>query len=172
MDLYFSSVGRNSVLLLNIPPNREGLISDADVRSLQGWRKDMDSTFGINLAAGAAVSSPNGIHPHALLDGKNDTWWTTAGSDTTATITFALAGEKTFDVLSLQEQIRVGQRVEQFTLEYDDDGQWKEIASGMTIGYKRLIHFTPVTAHKVRLRILSSRLNPTIGEFGLYKLVE
>jgi alpha-L-fucosidase len=61
MDLYFSSVGRNSVLLLNIPPNRQGLISDADVRSLQGWRKDMDSTFGINLAAGATVSSPNGI---------------------------------------------------------------------------------------------------------------
>jgi len=172
MDLYFSSVGRNSVLLLNIPPNREGLISDADVRNLQGWRRDMDSTFGVNLAAGAAVSSPNGIHPHALLDGKRNTWWTTAGSDTTAIITFTLAGEKTFDVLSLQEEIRIGQRVEQFVLEYNDNGQWKEIASGTTIGYKRLIHFPPVTARSVRLRIVSSRLNPTIAEFGLYKLVE
>jgi alpha-L-fucosidase len=119
------------------------LISDADIRSLQGFRKDMDSTFAINLAAGAAVSSPNGVHPRALLDGKNDTWWTTAGSDTMATITFALAGEKTFDVLSLQEEIRVGQRVEEFTLEYDDHGQWKEIATGTTI-----------------------------AEFGLYKLVK
>jgi alpha-L-fucosidase len=172
MDLYFSSVGRNSVLLLNIPPNREGLISDADVRSLQGWRKDMDSTFGVNLAAGAAVTSPNGVHRHALLDGKSDTWWTTAGGDTTATITFTLAGGKTFDVLSLQEEISVGQRVERFVLEYDDNGQWKEIASGTTIGYKRLLHFPLVTARSVRLRILSSRCNPTIAEFGLYKLVE
>ena len=89
-----------------------------------------------------------------------------------ATITFALAGEKTFDVLSLQEEIRVGQRVEEFTLEYDDHGQWKEIATGTTIGYKRLLHFPPVTARSVRLRILSSRLNPTIAEFGLFKLVK
>jgi alpha-L-fucosidase len=72
----------------------------------------------------------------------------------------------------LQEEIRVGQRVEKFALEYNDHGQWKEIASGTTIGYKRLIHFPAVTTKAVRLRILSSRLNPTIAEFGLYKLVE
>ena len=53
MDLYFSSVGRNSVLLLNIPPNRRGLISDADIRSLRGWRHAMEATFGVDLAAHA-----------------------------------------------------------------------------------------------------------------------
>src|SRR6185312_10945341 len=55
LDLYFSSVGRNSVLLLNIPPDRDGLISGADMRSLKGWRKDMVATFGVNFARGAAV---------------------------------------------------------------------------------------------------------------------
>jgi len=172
MDLYFSSVGRNSVLLLNIPPNRQGLISEADVRSLQGWRKDMDATFGVNLAAGAAVASPNGVHSRALLDGKNETWWTTKGSDTTATISFKLAGEKTFDVVSLQEEIGVGQRVEKFAVEAYTGHQWATIAEGTTIGYKRLIRFPAVTTGAVRLRILSSRLNPTIAEFGLYKLAE
>jgi alpha-L-fucosidase len=172
MDLYFSSVGRNSVLLLNIPPNREGLISDADIRSLQGWRKDRDATFGVNQAAGARIHCGNGRHTVALSDGDIDTYFTTTGSDTATTIYFELNGNKTFDVLALQEEIRVGQRVEKFALEYDDNGQWKEIASGTTIGYKRLLHFTPVTTHKVRLRILSSRLNPTLAEFGLYKLVE
>jgi alpha-L-fucosidase len=154
MDLYFSSVGRNSVLLLNIPPNRQGLISDADVRSLQGWRKDMDATFGVNLAAGAVVRHTHGRH------------------DTTTTITYTLAGEKTFDVVGLQEEISVGQRVEKFVVEADEAGKWTTIAEGTTIGYKRLIHFQPVTAKVVRLRILSSRLNPKIAEFGLYKLVE
>jgi alpha-L-fucosidase len=152
MDLYFSSVGRNSVLLLNIPPNRQGLISDADVRSLQGWRKDMDATFGVNLAAGAVVS--------------------TKDNDTTVTISYELAGEKTFDVVSLQEKISVGQRVEKFAVEAYSAGKWTTIAEGTTIGYKRLIHFPAVTASRVRLHILSSRLNPVIAAFGLYKLAE
>jgi alpha-L-fucosidase len=172
MDLYFSSVGRNSVLLLNIPPNKEGLISEADVRTLQGWRKDMDATFGVNLAAGASARCSNGLRPGALLDGKKETYWTTVKGDTTATIDFTLAGDKTFDILSLQEEIRVGQRVEKFVLEAYDGEQWKEIASGTTIGYKRLLRFPAVTAHAVRLRVLSSRMNPTISEFGLYKLAQ
>jgi alpha-L-fucosidase len=172
MDLYFSSVGRNSVLLLNIPPDRDGLINDADIRSLRGWRKGMDATFAVNLAAGASVLSEHALHPAAMLDGDRDTYWTTTGKDTTAKVDFELTGEKTFDILSLQEDIRVGQRVEKFVLEYYDHGQWKEAASGTTIGYKRLIRFPAVTAHAVRLRIISSRLNPTIAEFGLYKLAQ
>ncbi|HEV2483063.1 MAG TPA: alpha-L-fucosidase, partial [Puia sp.] len=146
MDLYFTSVGRNSVLLLNIPPNRDGLISDWDIRSLQGWKRLMDETFGVDLAAGA-VKKDSGM-----------------------TIELELKGEKTFDVLCLQEKITVGQRVEQFTFEAKEDGQWKEVASGTTIGYKRLLHFPPVKAQKVRLRILSSRLDPEIAAFRLYKL--
>jgi alpha-L-fucosidase len=107
-----------------------------------------------------------------LLDGDPARYWTTIGNDTTATIDFEWTGTKTFDVLSLQEDIRIGQRVEKFVLEYFDKGGWKEIAAGTTIGYKRLIRFPPVTAHAVRLRILSSRLNPTLKTFGLYKLAE
>lgn len=175
MDLYFSSVGRNSVLLLNIPPDREGLISEADVRSLQGWRKDMEATFGVNLAAGAGVSCANGRFfggPKLLTDGNIRTHLTTTGTDTATTIELTLAGETTFDVLSLQESITAGQRVERWAFDVKDQGGWKEVAAGTTIGYKRLLRFAPVTTREVRLRILSSRLNPTIAELGLYKLSE
>jgi alpha-L-fucosidase len=82
---------------------------------------------------------------------------------------FALAGGKTFDVLLLQENIRVGQRVEKFILDYPGKDGWITIAEGTTIGYKRLLRFPSVTTSKVRLRILSSRLNPTVAAFGLYK---
>lgn len=148
MDLYFSSVGRNSVLLLNIPPNRKGLISDADIRSLRGWRHAMDATFGVDLAAGAMV--------------KRDT----------TMIELTLQKETSFDVLSLQEDIRVGQRVEQWIFEMEDHGGWKEVAAGTTIGYKRLLRFPLVKARRVRLRVLESRLNPVIEKIGLYKLAE
>lgn len=156
MDLYFTSVGRNSVLLLNIPPDRDGLISDADVRSLREWKRLMDATFKLDLAAGALRRDSGTV-------GKKDSGMT---------IELRLNGEKTFDVLSLQEDIRVGQRVERFVFEVENHGEWVQVASGTTIGYKRLLRFPVVTANRARLRILSSRLDPVIEEIGLYKLAE
>lgn len=84
-------------------------------------------------------------------------------------IEFTLTSPQTFDVVELQENIAIGQRIEKFVLEYLDGDDWKKAAEGTTVGYKRLIRFSPVTAQKVRLRILSSRLNPTLARFGLYK---
>ena len=75
--------------------------------------------------------------------------------------------------MSLQENITIGQRVENFEFDYlGQNGKWNPIASGTTIGYKRLLQFEPVKAQKLKLKILSSRLNPTISEFGLYYLEE
>jgi alpha-L-fucosidase len=161
MELYFSSVGRNSVLLLNIPPDRDGLISDADVRSLRGWRRLMDGTFGVDLTAGAegGIFRPN----PEVEPGKNY-----PGME----VHLDLKGEKTFDVVSLQEDIRVGQRVELWGFDVFDHGQWVQVASGTTIGYKRLVRFPAVMASRVRLRILSSRLDPVIAKIGLFKLAE
>ena len=170
LDIYYSSVGRNGVLLLNIPPDKRGLIHESDVKSLREWRRLLDETFSNNLAKSANVRSTNGNKQNALLDNRYQSYWTTQGKDTTAVIELALKGEKTFDVLLLQEAVTVGQRIEGFVLEYRDrDGVWKKATEGSTVGYKRLLRFDPVTSNKVRLRILSSRLNPTLAEFGLYK---
>ena len=75
---------------------------------------------------------------------------------------------KTFNVLLLQENIRIGQRVEKFVLEYWENNEWKKATEGTTIGFKRLLEFPTVTASKLRLRILSSRLKPALSEIGLY----
>jgi alpha-L-fucosidase len=169
-DIYFSSVGRNSVLLLNIPPDKRGLIHQNDINNLLKWRNLIDSTFGINIAKGAKITCSKGKDPSLVLDGNTSTHFTTTNMDTSATLTLQLPGKTTFDVLSLQENIRVGQRIEAFKLEYWDNKSWKEIVSGTTVGYKRLLRFQPVTADKIRLQILSSRLQPTLAEIGLYKM--
>ena len=171
-DIYCSSVGRNSLLLLNLPPNTEGVLHQNDVKNLLAWRKLLDETFQTNLAIGAKMKSKNGVDTKNLLDGNNATHFTTKGKDTTTIIDFQLVGTKTFDVLQLQENIRIGQRIESFKLEYWDKNAWKEVAVATTVGYKRILRFAPVTTNKVRLSILSSRLNPTIAEFGLFKLPE
>lgn len=169
MDIYYNSVGKNSVLLVNIPPDKDGLINAADVKNLQDWKTLRDKIFSINLAKGATINSVNGVNKGAMLDGKYASFFTTTKKDTTTTIEFILKGNKTFNVLLLQENISVGQRIEKFILEYWNGNEWKKLTEGTTVGYKRILKFDAVTTGKVRLRIESSRLNPTITEFGLYK---
>lgn len=163
MDIYYSSVGRNGVLLLNIPPDTRGLIHEADEKSLLQWKQIRALTFKTNLLATSQQV------PRVLVDRKTSTHWTTKGKDTTALLEFSLNRPSSFDVLVLQENIRKGQRVEKFRAEYFDGTQWKIFAEGTTIGYKRIIPFKTVEAQRIRIHILSSRLQPFLSEIGLYK---
>lgn len=169
LDIYNSSVGRNGVLLLNIPPDKRGLLAQPDIASLKGFSKLVTQTYATNMLKGSTVQGASASQAVALLDGNYDTYWTTTGRDTTATLSFALPAPQTFDVLQVQENITVGQRVESFVLEYKSGAEWKPIVAGTTVGYKRILTFAPVRAQAVRLRITSSRLNPTLSAIGLYK---
>jgi alpha-L-fucosidase len=170
LDIYFSSVGYNSVLLLNIPPDKRGLLADSDVNTMKGFSQLMERTFQQNLAKGAVISAANGTNTKALLDGKYNTYFTTRGSDTTTSIELTLPGEITCNILSLQENITIGQRIEKFNAEYFDGVEWKTFAAGTTVGYKRLLRFDSIKTKKIRLNILSSRLNPTLSELGCFYL--
>jgi alpha-L-fucosidase len=145
VDIWYSSVGRNSVLLLNLPPDRRGLIHENDAAALEKMKAILDATFGRNLAAGARMTRSDSI------------------------VELELAEPAVFDRLMLQENYRHGQKVESFVVEFLEENTWREIARGSTIGYKRLLRFDPVQADKVRLRITSTRDLPEIMTFGLYR---
>jgi len=169
-DIYFSSVGRNGVLLLNIPPNKKGLIQTEDSLHLFRWSEMRNNTFKSNLAKLASIKISKGKNAHSLVDGNYKSYWTTSSpKDTSAEIIFTFPQPQTFDVLLLQENIMVGQRIEKFGAEYWNGVKWISFAEGTTVGYKRLLRFPTVTCKKVRLIILASRLNPTISEIGFYK---
>jgi len=169
LDIYYSSIGRNSVLLLNIPPDRRGLIHENDIASLRKWRSMLDGTFSNNLAEGASVQYGSGkISQTTALFDRNISTHQELDQAGEVPLTIELPETALFDVLMLQENIRVGQRVEKFRLEAFLDNEWKTICSGSTIGYKRIIRFNPVRTNRVRLFIEQSRLQPTIAEFGLY----
>jgi alpha-L-fucosidase len=115
----------------------------------------------------------NGLRVEYVLDGKYETYFTTKGIDTTTILEFTLKKPATFNLVSLQENISVGQRIEKFELEYlNGSNRWEKLTEGTTIGFKRIMKFKETTAEKLRLNILSSRLNPTISEFGLHLLNE
>ncbi len=173
VDIYFSSVGRNSLLLLNIPPDKRGLIHENDIQTLQSFRNILDQTFTENLALDAKIlpDEYTKIGKSAdLFDQDLTTFWTSRKTKKEMVIEMVLPEEKNFNVLSLQENIRLGQRVEEFVFEVLEGQEWKPVTKGTTIGYKRLLRFNPVSAKQVRLRILKSRTSPTVAEFGLYKM--
>ena len=167
LDIYFSSIGRNSVLLLNIPPDNRGLINENDLKSLFGLKSLIDKIYSVNYTKEAILLSDD-RRIFQITDGDNSTYWTTPNKKETGTITISLNEPSVVDVLSLQENIQIGQRIEKFSFEYFDGSTWKPITSGTTIGYKRLLQFVPVKAQQFKLKIEASRLNPTISELGLY----
>ncbi len=172
VDIYYSSVGKNSVLLLNIPPDKRGLIHDNDVKSLMGMRKILDQTFGVNLLSSARVTATNERACHkavSVLDKEKASYWTTDEGVDSATLEFALPQEATFDRAMLQEHIPTGQRVEEFHLDMWNGKEWAQLTRGTTIGYKRLLRFPAASAKRVRLVIDKSRTSPTLSALGLFK---
>ncbi|MFT2010507.1 alpha-L-fucosidase [Pontibacter sp. 13R65] len=158
VDLYYQSVGRNSLLLLNIPPNKQGLFSEKDKHSLRDFRAILDETFKVNLAEGKVKK--------ALLDKQLQTFITLQQEQP-----YVLDFKKsiTFDRVALQENIAEGQKNESALLEYWDGKSWKELSRFTTIGHKRLLRLPLVTTSKLRITVLQSKLPVQLAEVGFYK---
>jgi len=174
VDLYYKSAGYGASFLLNLPPDRRGRITDADVNSLREFRRQIDATFSKNLATGAKISASNvrGNDRHYtaknVLTGKGVKYWSTDDNVTTPELILDLGRPKTFNVVSLREFLPLGQRVESFALDQWKDGQWVQFAAGTSIGSRRLIRGDFITTSKVRLRITQSPVCPAISEIGLF----
>ncbi|MFT3845208.1 MAG: alpha-L-fucosidase [Lacibacter sp.] len=164
-EIYFHSVGRNGVLLLNIPPDKRGLLQENDVKHLLEWQAVRTSIFKQNFLKGGTIK---GKPLQALIDGNDATTIPLQQN----TVEIKLKDKQTLNVLALQENIRKGQRIEKFILEYWTGTEWKKAAEGTTVGYKRLLQFEKVSTDRVRLQILSSRLDPFLAEMGLYLYAE
>lgn len=167
VDIYFSSVGRNAVLLLNIPPDTRGLIHENDVARLKEFRAYLDDMMKEDMVLNANSSIKSA---KKAVDGKEETYWEI--DDLPAASEFQFSEAKRFNVLSIQEFIKKGQRVEKFKLEAFVDGNWNEVALSTTIGYKKMLRFPAVETDKVRLTILEARDGALISNFNLYEASE
>jgi alpha-L-fucosidase len=173
LKIYYESVGRNSLLLLNVPPDTTGRMHPVDSLRLMEFRAALDGIFKDNLADGAEAkaSAVRGRKFKAanLLDDEYDSFWAAPDGVTEASITFTLDGEKTFNRVMLQEYIPLGQRIKSFTIEAcGPDGGWKTIASETTVGYKRIVLTEKTTATKVRVNVTEAYACPALCRFALY----
>jgi len=172
MDIYYKSVGRNGVFLMNVPPSDAGVIDQKEIAVIEEFTAMRESIFGTNLADGATATSTKvrgaGYNASNMLDGNYDTYFATADEDKTVEIEISLAGTKTFNRVMLQEYIPLGQRVKGFSIQYRDGDSWKNWKTCTTIGYKRIVLGSTVTTDAVKIKITSSRACPLLNGFGLY----
>lgn len=176
-DLYCKSVGRGGSLLLNVPPDRRGLLYENDVESLKGLGTLVRGTFQENLAAKAKLTASNvrgkAYGPENVVDGDRFSYWSTGDAVTTPELVVDLKRPVTFDVVRLRENLRLGQRIDAFALDCWKGGTWETFAEATSIGSCRLVRVSGgVTTNRVRLRIAKAAACPALSEFGLFREAE
>ncbi|XP_028089204.1 alpha-L-fucosidase 1 isoform X2 [Camellia sinensis] len=177
LDKYYKSVGRNCLLLLNVPPNSSGLISNEDIQVLQEFTELRASIFSQNLAKNALISASStrqGIND-SQFDSRNVleegmySYWASEENQSDWMLYLEFQDPVTFNVLHVQEPIQMGQRVVEFHLDsLNEKGQWKEVTNGTTVGHKRLLRFPTVVSNQLRFVIVKSRADPLISYLAIH----
>jgi len=174
VNLFYQSVGRGANLLLNVPPNREGLLQKEDVEALKAFGDYRRTTFSKNVALHAKVtasSTRKSSRAANLVDGRPDTYWAANDSALTPEITIDLPNAASVSVIRITEAVQLGQRIDALTVERWDAGSWNLVASATSIGPRRLIRLDqPVTASRWRLRVTQAAASPVLSEFALYSV--
>jgi len=175
MELYFKSVGRGANLLLNIPPNRHGLLSPEDVRSLEEFHRHLQSAFEENLASKATLRASNvrgnrnRYGPQSLLDGNRDSYWATDDPVCTPELIVYFKHPVRFNVIRLREAIQLGQRIGAYALDAWGNDAWTQIAQGTSVGSCRLVPLADaIEATRLRLRITNSPVCIALTELAVF----
>lgn len=174
LDIYLTSVGRGSNLLLNVPPDRRGRFHENDVKALQGWHALLEQEFGNNLAQDATVKastyrgSSEEYAGTSVTDNDPETYWATDDGVKAGTLEIDLGEAKEIKYVMLQEYIKLGQRVKAFSVEALVDGDWQKVADATTIGYKRILKIDPISTGKLKVNITDSKACPLISNVEVF----
>lgn len=177
-NMYFGSVGNNSVFLLNIPPNSQGTVDEAILQRVDEFGQAIRETFDDNLAVSVSASEVRGqsstYSPMHLLDNDDETVWAPEDGTSTAQILVDLGGLKTMDVVSIEEAIQYGQRIHTWKAEARlANGSWKVLDEGETIGARKLVRTGALRADQIRITVtVPEGKVPVLSEVGVYKAAE
>jgi alpha-L-fucosidase len=176
IELYYRSVGRGASLLLNVPPDRRGSLDPIDVAVLRAFGERLRQTFFVDLAAGSKVTASNvrgkskTFRAENMIEGGGSSYWSTDDGVTEAEAVLEWKRPVIFNIVRIREKIGLGQRVEEFKVDVLQDGNWRVVGEGTSIGACRILRLDGnVTTNRVRLRITKSPVSPAISEFGLHR---
>ena len=146
-DLYLKSVGRGGNMLLNVPPNRAGLISGVDSAALMQFKKIREEAFAHNVFKDAKIlRTKNSIEIH-------------------------LKKAVNLNTLVLKESISKGQRIVKFEVTGGNNLKFfNPISNGTTIGHKRIIRIPQQSIRYIRILVTESKGLPIISEVAAYQV--
>lgn len=172
-DLYLKSVGRGATLLLNVPPDRRGLINEHDSAALTGFRKLRDESFKNNLLSNVSFTSTGKESNNygVLTDNESKTYLKTVlGKE--GGISFSLKLKNDINCIVLQEPVELGQRISSFTIEFKNGNEKVGEISGTTVGRKRIITFAAERFDSFTIIFNSAKAPPLLSEVAAYLIDE
>lgn len=174
MNIWYRSVGRGCNLILNIPPDQDGLFSPADVARLMEFKKARDAEFAHRVrptSISASVDRGAGYEAWRVDKDGKDGYWSAPDGVRKGSITLEFGKSVAFNRVKLKENIALGQRVAQFALYVKTATGWQPIRpdATTTIGVRRYLRFPTVQGSAIRMEILKSRACPTISCFQVFR---
>ena len=171
--LWLKSVGRGANLILNVPPDRRGLINEHDSASLIKWRKLRDQYFSDNLATDAVcyLHSQNAKRKSKNLTDGNPNTYETINESGSQSLELSFSDPNIFNCIVLREWQHQGQHCIQFHLELKNEkGENIRSIEGNTIGHKRILTFPTTRASAIVLEIKAQKSPTSLAEIELYDL--
>lgn len=169
--IYENSVGGNATFLLNIPPTKDGLFHENDVKRLQEMGEYLNTAYQTNLMDTASLSTDHCLEEHAISNVRTDdylTYFKTEDGNTECSIDIAWKEAVSVRHIVLKENLELSQRIEAFTVEAEQDGAFMQVYSGTIVGYKKIMSPRMKPTTRIRIHILDSRVSPTLSFIGIY----
>ncbi|MFC2160769.1 alpha-L-fucosidase [Acidobacteriota bacterium] len=175
IDNWYHSVGMNGNFLLNLPPDTRGLIHENDIKRLVELKTYLDKAFSLNLAMGASASATQTrgklFQAKNAIDGRPETYWATENNVLNASIEVDFGQPKQINAVLIQEYISLGQRVKLFSINAQIKDRFEQIATGTTVGNRRIVRFKTTTTQKIKINI-SAKACPLISNIEVYRVPE
>ena len=171
--LWFESIGRNSIMLLNFPPDRRGRVHDRDAENAYLSNLSIEKMLSVDLAVGAELNADSTLSPELsaqnMVEADDSLFYAAAENKHTAVIDIKLDGKKRFNVFKLGELVEAGERIAAFKLEQiDEDGNAKQLCEGTSVGYCRALLFPETEADHLRLTVTEAAAAPILRILSLY----
>ena len=171
-DIWFKSIGRNAMMLLNFPPDRRGRIVDTDIRNAIESNRRINKMLSINYADNATLSADSTWCPETGIENvvfkENDLFFATNERKNKAVIDISLDGEYAYNVLIIGEKIELGERITSFKLEGHDGEKYVTVAEGTSVGYLKATRFKECTYKNLRLTLEGITAPVTLRHLALH----
>lgn len=170
-QIYFHSVGGNGTFLLNIPPNKEGLLAKEDVERLKELGEFLRKAFKRNLVEEAVLavdSYKEGFEIENVREPGYGKYFSTREGITSCTIDIEFEEETVIHYLILQENIEMSQRIEGFSVWAETDGNLREVYRGKVVGYKHIAQLKGIRTKFLQIKIHDARVCPTVAFLGVF----